>query len=107
MGADTGAPASFETHKARASPWIFCIVPTENRFRFSGRCRGKPPLPAARLPSDKQPAQGRLRVGARMPLEIDREKYMKLGLLTAPFPETPLDGVADWASSEGFEVLEI
>ena len=32
---------------------------------------------------------------------------MKLGLLTAPFPETPLDGVADWANSEGFEALEI
>ena len=32
---------------------------------------------------------------------------MKLGLLTAPFPETPLDGVADWASSQGFEALEI
>jgi len=32
---------------------------------------------------------------------------LKLGLLTAPFPETPLDGVADWASSERFEALEI
>jgi sugar phosphate isomerase/epimerase len=32
---------------------------------------------------------------------------VKLGLLTAPFPETPLVGVADWASSEGFEALEI
>ena len=32
---------------------------------------------------------------------------MKLGFLTAPFPETPLMDVADWAASEGFEVLEI
>ena len=32
---------------------------------------------------------------------------MKLGFLTAPFPETPLLEVADWASSAGFEVLEI
>ncbi|CAN7611543.1 sugar phosphate isomerase/epimerase family protein [Mesorhizobium sp. LjNodule214] len=32
---------------------------------------------------------------------------MKLGLLTAPFPDTPLAGVADWASSAGFEALEI
>ncbi|MEW9835936.1 sugar phosphate isomerase/epimerase family protein [Mesorhizobium marinum] len=32
---------------------------------------------------------------------------MKLGLLTAPFPEMPLGEVADWASSEGFESLEI
>ncbi|CAN5812374.1 sugar phosphate isomerase/epimerase [soil metagenome] len=32
---------------------------------------------------------------------------MKLGLLTAPFPETPLMDVADWAAESGFEVLEI
>ncbi len=32
---------------------------------------------------------------------------MKLGFLTAPFPETPLMDVADWAASAGFEVLEI
>jgi sugar phosphate isomerase/epimerase len=32
---------------------------------------------------------------------------MKLGLLTAPFPETPLDEVADWAAANGFESLEI
>jgi sugar phosphate isomerase/epimerase len=32
---------------------------------------------------------------------------MKLGLLTAPFPDTPLIEVADWASSVGFEALEI
>ena len=32
---------------------------------------------------------------------------MKLGLLTAPFPDTPLMEVADWASSAGFEALEI
>lgn len=32
---------------------------------------------------------------------------MKLGLLTAPFPETPLNEVADWAADNGFESLEI
>ena len=32
---------------------------------------------------------------------------MRLGFLTAPFPETPLMDVADWAASAGFEVLEI
>ncbi|MFH1475027.1 MAG: sugar phosphate isomerase/epimerase, partial [Chloroflexota bacterium] len=32
---------------------------------------------------------------------------MKLGFLTAPFPETPLMEVADWAAAAGFEVLEI
>ena len=32
---------------------------------------------------------------------------MKLGFLTAPFPETPLMQVADWAASVDFEVLEI
>jgi sugar phosphate isomerase/epimerase len=32
---------------------------------------------------------------------------VKLGLLTAPFPETELMDVADWAASAGFEVLEI
>ncbi|TGW06822.1 sugar phosphate isomerase/epimerase, partial [Mesorhizobium sp. M2D.F.Ca.ET.145.01.1.1] len=32
---------------------------------------------------------------------------MKLGLLTAPFAETPLGEVAGWASSVGFEALEI
>jgi sugar phosphate isomerase/epimerase len=32
---------------------------------------------------------------------------MKLGLLTAPFPDTPLEEVASWAASVGFEVLEV
>ena len=32
---------------------------------------------------------------------------MKLGLLTAPFPETPLAEVADWASANGFAALEV
>jgi sugar phosphate isomerase/epimerase len=32
---------------------------------------------------------------------------MKLGLLTAPFPDAPLADVADWAASVGFETLEI
>lgn len=32
---------------------------------------------------------------------------MQLGLLTAPFPETPLEKVADWAQAEGFQTLEI
>ncbi|RWC43017.1 MAG: sugar phosphate isomerase/epimerase [Mesorhizobium sp.] len=32
---------------------------------------------------------------------------MKLGVLTAPFAETPLGEVAGWANSAGFEALEI
>ncbi len=32
---------------------------------------------------------------------------MKLGFLTAPFPETPLMDLAGWAAAAGFEVLEI
>ncbi len=32
---------------------------------------------------------------------------MKLGILTAPFPDTPLIGVADWAAGAGFETLEV
>ena len=32
---------------------------------------------------------------------------MKLGILTAPFPDTDLFTVADWAASVGFEALEI
>ena len=32
---------------------------------------------------------------------------MKLGFLTAPFPDTDLLKVADWAASEGFQALEI
>jgi sugar phosphate isomerase/epimerase len=32
---------------------------------------------------------------------------MKLGLLTAPFPETPLDEVADWTAGNGFTTIEI
>jgi sugar phosphate isomerase/epimerase len=32
---------------------------------------------------------------------------MRLGFLTAPFPDTPLMEVADWAAANGFESLEI
>jgi sugar phosphate isomerase/epimerase len=32
---------------------------------------------------------------------------MKLGLLTAAFPDTPLTEVADWASANGFSALEV
>ncbi len=32
---------------------------------------------------------------------------MRLGLLTAPFPDTPLDEVAAWAGEAGFQALEI
>jgi sugar phosphate isomerase/epimerase len=32
---------------------------------------------------------------------------VKLGLLTAPFPDTPLLDVADWAHSAGFAALEV
>ncbi|HEU0235293.1 MAG TPA: sugar phosphate isomerase/epimerase [Candidatus Limnocylindrales bacterium] len=32
---------------------------------------------------------------------------MRLGLLTAPFPETPLADVVEWTASNGFESIEI
>ena len=32
---------------------------------------------------------------------------MKLGLLTAAFPDTPLTEVADWAAANGFSMLEV
>ncbi|MBA3236622.1 MAG: sugar phosphate isomerase/epimerase, partial [Chloroflexi bacterium] len=32
---------------------------------------------------------------------------MKLGLLTAPFAETPLSEVAEWTAANGFESIEI
>src|SRR3954454_6499912 len=32
---------------------------------------------------------------------------MKLGLLTAAFPDSTLEQVADWAGASGFETLEI
>ena len=32
---------------------------------------------------------------------------MRLGLLTAPFPETPLADVVDWTAANGFESVEI
>jgi sugar phosphate isomerase/epimerase len=32
---------------------------------------------------------------------------MKLGFLTAPFPDTPLGDVATWAGKQGFESLEV
>ena len=32
---------------------------------------------------------------------------MKLGLLTAAFPDTPLTEVADWAAGNGFSALEV
>jgi len=32
---------------------------------------------------------------------------MKLGLLTAPFPETALDEVADWTAENGFTTIEV
>lgn len=32
---------------------------------------------------------------------------MKLGLLTAPFPEAPLGEIADWSAANGFSMLEV
>ena len=32
---------------------------------------------------------------------------MKLGLLTAPLPNVPLLDIANWASAQGFEMLEV
>ena len=32
---------------------------------------------------------------------------MKLGVMTAAFPDLTLEEVADWTSAEGFEMLEV
>jgi sugar phosphate isomerase/epimerase len=32
---------------------------------------------------------------------------MRMGLLTAPFPTTPLAEIADWSAANGFEMLEV
>ena len=32
---------------------------------------------------------------------------MKLGLLTAPFPETSIEDIADWSAANGFSMLEV
>ena len=37
----------------------------------------------------------------------EAQTSMRLGLLTAPFPETPLMDVADWTAANGFESIEI
>ena len=64
-----------------------------------GRPRRQPARPRSRpaLP-DRRP---------RAPAVHGGLASMKLGFLTAPFPETPLMDVADWAAGAGFEVLEI
>ena len=52
------------------------------------------------------PAASRDRVPAPGP-RPQRGVAMRLGLLTAPFPSTPLVEVADWAAANGFEGIEI
>src|SRR6185312_3417822 len=39
--------------------------------------------------------------------EVGRGGAVKLGLLTAAFPDQSLEEVAQWASANGFEALEI
>ncbi len=41
------------------------------------------------------------------PRPSPRRRPMRLGLLTAPFPETPLIEVVDWTAANGFESIEI
>jgi sugar phosphate isomerase/epimerase len=47
------------------------------------------------------------RSGRRRGHERGGTTRMKLGLLTAPFPETPLDEVVAWTAANGFESIEI
>ena len=70
----------------------------------SPRAPGRGPVGRPTRPASAAP---------RVPASVDSSRRhgglasMKLGFLTAPFPETPLMDVADWAAGAGFEVLEI
>src|SRR5690606_14310270 len=98
--------------KVRAK--IANVPETENVPRQARRGQNVPAggdakrLASGAATSDKRATVGgiALRTPCRCEESMGRTT-VKLGLLTAPFSETPLDGVADWASSEGFEALEI
>ena len=83
-------------------------VPLPRRLpgRRGGRDAGR-----ARLPDLRGRARGdtALRCDRRVRSErrLDRGDALKLGLLTAAFPDLTLEQVAAWAASEGFESLEI
>ena len=66
------------------------------RERRRGGQRARRTLDRCR-PHRERAADGRRRRGVAM----------RLGFLTAPFPDTPLSEVADWAAANGFESLEI
>ena len=81
------------------------------------RCSSATPSPRARGPAAGSTSCVTRSPRARRPVLRDDPRSrpprhggldsMKLGFLTAPFPETPLMEVADWAAGAGFEVLEI
>src|SRR5262245_16544177 len=56
------------------------------------------PSPAARPRASGPPSAGN---------HGSRRHLMKLGLLTAAFPDAPLTEVADWAAGNGFAMLEV
>ena len=66
------------------------------------RCSSATPSPGA-----PARAAGSTSSGSVTARPCHGECSMRLGFLTAPFAETPLMEVADWAAATGFEVLEI
>ena len=83
-------------------------VPLPRRLpsRRGGRDAGR-----ARFPDLRGRARGdsalRCDRGVRRERHVDRGAALKLGLLTAAFPDLTLEQVAAWAAGEGFESLEI
>src|SRR5262249_59701745 len=82
------APRPWRTPQTRCGPATGARSAREAAAGSTRPARGRPPRPAPDEPDGGHPS-------------------MKLGFLTAPFPDTPLMDVADWAAGEGFEVLEI
>ena len=75
------------------------------RRRGDRRQRARGSLGRRRARSDRVPAARPRR--RRTPSRSLGGAAMKLGLLTAPFPETPLDDVVEWTAANGFESIEI
>ena len=77
-------------------------VPGGREWRHAGRAR----LPDLRGRARGDPAL-RCDRGVRPEGRLGRGGALKLGLLTAAFPDLTLEQVAAWAAGEGFESLEI
>ena len=103
---------------------LLCPFPGRLRGRGGGSAllslllshvRGRPRRDARRGCDRAKRARGPVgRGGSQRPRRRRRRRarhagarLMRLGLLTAPFPETPLAEVVDWTAANGFESIEI